>query len=86
MASSRGNIPCDFMQMNTVLMCSLERDTQQCLTVDTIMISEFCDPTIFVPNAFTPNGNALNEVFMPVMTDVDEFQLLIYNRWGELVF
>ncbi|MBP6303179.1 MAG: gliding motility-associated C-terminal domain-containing protein [Bacteroidia bacterium] len=64
----------------------LRKDTQQCLTVDTIMISEFCDPTIFVPNAFTPNGNALNEVFMPVMTDVDEFQLLIYNRWGELVF
>ncbi|MFA7379875.1 MAG: gliding motility-associated C-terminal domain-containing protein [Bacteroidia bacterium] len=64
----------------------LRKDTQQCLTVDTIRISEFCDPSIFVPNAFTPNGNGLNEVFMPVMTDVDEFQLLIYNRWGELVF
>jgi gliding motility-associated-like protein len=41
------------------------------------------------PNAFSPNKNGLNDVFRPVGIGVDltlEYQLAIYNRWGEKVF
>jgi large repetitive protein len=46
------------------------------------------DYTIYVPNAFTPNGDGTNEFFGPIIYGYrpKEFQFLIYNRWGELVF
>ena len=43
----------------------------------------------YVPNSFTPNGDQFNNGFYPVITSgVDEasYELLIYDRWGELVF
>ncbi len=43
----------------------------------------------FVPNTFTPDGNQFNNSFQPVFTsgfDPFDFTLLIYNRWGELIF
>lgn len=44
--------------------------------------------TVYVPNAFTPDANGVNEVFYPVMYGFDkhDFQMEIYNRWGQLVF
>jgi gliding motility-associated-like protein len=44
------------------------------------------EPIAFVPNAFTPGG--LNPVFAPVIrfNNDSEYQMLIYNRWGQLVF
>jgi gliding motility-associated-like protein len=43
----------------------------------------------YVPNSFTPNGDELNNTFLPVFTsgfDPFDYQLSIYNRWGELIF
>ncbi len=41
---------------------------------------------LYVPNAFTPNNNGLNEVFLPSITGAREYQLDIYDRWGGKVF
>ena len=41
---------------------------------------------IYVPNAFTPNGDALNAVFRPFMNTEVEYTLRIYSRWGDLLF
>lgn len=47
---------------------------------------------LLIPNAFSPNmagpGNSggQNDVFRPLIQQVSEFQLLIFNRWGELLF
>lgn len=43
----------------------------------------------YVPNTFTPDGDLYNEVFKPVFTtgfDPYSYTLMIYNRWGEVVF
>jgi gliding motility-associated-like protein len=40
----------------------------------------------WIPNAFTPNGDGLNDVFMPSIMGVDEYRFLIFDRWGELIF
>jgi len=41
---------------------------------------------IAFPNAFTPNEDGINDIFKPVYKGVVEYELLIYNRWGELIF
>ena len=42
-----------------------------------------------VPNSFTPNGDGLNDVFLPIFnaeSGVKEYKFEVYNRWGQLVF
>lgn len=43
-------------------------------------------PTIFIPTAFSPNGDYVNDVFKVVGMHMTEMELEVYNRWGELVF
>jgi gliding motility-associated-like protein len=46
-----------------------------------------CNCYLYFPNAFTPNGNDLNECFGAVYDCEFEFyHFYIYNRWGELLF
>lgn len=59
-----------------------------CIRSDTINVRYRCDTKIFMPTAFTPNGDGLNDVFKPVVQSVDEgiYSFQIFNRWGQLVF
>ena len=41
---------------------------------------------IFIPNAFSPNNDGLNDVFRPVVNDAKLIEMNIYNRWGEEVY
>lgn len=43
---------------------------------------------LYVPNAFTPDGDGINDVFLPVINgvDPDSYEFMIFNRWGELIF
>jgi gliding motility-associated-like protein len=41
---------------------------------------------IYIPNAFTPDGNRLNNDFRISTVGIKELQIGIYNRWGELIF
>jgi len=46
-----------------------------------------CTCPLFVPNAFSPDGNAHNETFTLISEcPFQEFDVFIYNRWGENVF
>ncbi len=44
--------------------------------------------TFFMPDAFTPNGDGLNDFFLPVgvLTGITNYRMRIWNRWGELLF
>jgi gliding motility-associated-like protein len=44
--------------------------------------------TFYIPNAFSPNGDGINDVFHPfgINVDTDNYQMLIYDRWGKQVF
>jgi gliding motility-associated-like protein len=48
-----------------------------------IALEEF---RFFIPNAFTPDDDGLNDVFKVLGPDTDSFLLQIFNRWGQLVF
>lgn len=41
---------------------------------------------IFIPNAFTPNGDGLNDTFGVSGEAIHDFSLKIYNRWGDLIY
>lgn len=40
----------------------------------------------WLPNAFTPNNNELNDVFKPVLLGVHDYSFLIFDRWGEKIY
>ena len=45
-----------------------------------------CPTPFYAPNAFTPNGDGLNDEFKVVMEEMAEFEMMILNRWNELMF
>jgi len=52
-----------------------------------IVVPGDCEAVIFVPNAFTPNADGFNDVFLPsVQGPADNYRLEIFNRWGEVLF
>jgi gliding motility-associated-like protein len=51
---------------------------------DSVIIDD--NYVIYFPTSFTPNGDGLNDVFMPLGGGVEKFKLEIYNRWGNLIF
>jgi gliding motility-associated-like protein len=58
-----------------------------CVTVDTQLVKVIKGVDIYVPTAFTPNGDGLNELLRPTLMGVKELQYFkVYNRWGQLVF
>ncbi|MEO0403938.1 MAG: PKD domain-containing protein, partial [Bacteroidota bacterium] len=44
------------------------------------------DADVYIPNAFTPNNDGINDVFGPKGEEIREFDLTVWNRWGDLVF
>ena len=61
--------------------------TEGCTAYDSMYIKVHYETKVFMPNAFSPNGDGKNDVFGPKW--YHEFQLVdfqIYNRWGTLVF
>ena len=47
----------------------------------------FCDCQLYVPNAVSPNGDGLNDVFRVVHEcEFERYELQIYNRWGQRIF
>ncbi len=68
-------------------------------TITQIVVNEFgCPDTayiqvevtpehrFFTPNTFTPNGDGLNDVFMPAIMGAEQYHFMIFDRWGMLIF
>lgn len=57
-----------------------------CTSEGTEVVEVIDGMTVYVPSAFTPDNDGLNDGFGPVMTGVDSFYMWIFNRWGNVVF
>ncbi len=58
-----------------------------CFASDTVyVILNDCSANLQIPNCFTPNSDGYNDVFMVSSQNLSFFSILIYNRWGELLF
>ena len=50
-------------------------------------MAEIWRPEVHIPNAFTPDGDDINDSFTPIVSDaVRSWSFSIFNRWGELIF
>jgi gliding motility-associated-like protein len=62
-------------------------DFAGCIGYDTVFIKVYNGPTYYVPNAFSPNGDGLNDVFRAVPSGIVRTEYFrIFNRYGNLVF
>jgi len=59
-------------------------DENGCSASDIVNI--YYDPIIYIPNTFTPNDDESNQGFHIVAHNIKSFELLIFNRWGELIY
>ena len=57
-----------------------------CAATDKIQIKEGCEPRLFTPEVFTANKDNLNERFEIPNAHITDFELRIFNRWGEIIF
>jgi gliding motility-associated-like protein len=59
-----------------------------CTGYDTVKVRVFkTSPDFFVPNAFTPNNDGINDIIRPVPAGIRSMEyFMIYNRYGQLVF
>jgi gliding motility-associated-like protein len=65
-------------------------DQYGCSSADTmpvfVRVGHECDILIWVPNAFSPNGDGVNDFFKPVYRNLRQFSMNIFSRNGAIVF
>ncbi len=62
-------------------------DIAGCIGYDSVFVQVFEGPNYHVPNAFTPNGDGLNDVFRAIPPGIAQTEYIrIFNRYGQLVF
>jgi gliding motility-associated-like protein len=57
-----------------------------CYTLDSVVVEDVCPPRLFVPSAFKPNGDGEDEKFEVFGAYFKDFEMTIFNRWGEIIF
>ena len=75
--------PADYLVTLTVT------DTNGCVDTVSYVFSLIELLNVYVPNSITIDGDGLNDVFMPVFSNVDiieKYELQIFNRWGAIVY
>lgn len=61
-------------------------DSNGCVARDSVTIFVQNESTCFIPNSFTPNGDGTNDIFAPKVYGLENYQLLVFNRDGEVIF
>jgi gliding motility-associated-like protein len=68
---------CPTLVVTNIHQCS--DSIEQCIVIDPHF-------TLYIPNAFTPNGNGRNDIFLPTGVYVCSFEMWIFDRWGMLMY
>ena len=64
---------------------AFEKNGNQQLSISNEVCAPFT-PVAFIPNAFSPNGDGINDLFAPVLLGMNVYYLRIYDRWGQEVY
>jgi hypothetical protein len=63
----------------------LTSSNPSCSAVDSIFV-DVSESALWVPNAFSPNGDGQNDEFRVAFRSLESFECWVYNRWGRLVY
>jgi gliding motility-associated-like protein len=77
------------MSSNTYEVILIAEDSLGCIDTSLISFTIQEDFVVYVPNTFTLDVNNVNELFIPVFSDINDvkqYELLIFDRWGELIW
>jgi len=74
--------------VGTYPICLIATDSLGCSAVNCTSVVIDDALTVYVPNAFTPDGDDVNDTFLPSILGLDPstYQLFIFDRWGQEVF
>ena len=55
---------------------------------DSLVLLQLNTFNIYIPNIFSPNGDGINDSFMPLTEEgnIDSYEMQIYDRWGNLIY
>jgi len=86
------------ISVNTSGVYWVEQISGSCSQVDTVEVfndncngnpvvpSNPIEGTLFIPNSFSPNGDGNNDFFGAVGENINDFEISIFDRWGERIF
>lgn len=98
---SEGNISCTYYFDDQMFdACNFDHTLENIVpqTIRLVVQNEFgctdseeaeiflTDHLIYIPNAFTPDGDGINDLFRPEMLGVVDFKMWIFDRWGTAIF
>jgi gliding motility-associated-like protein len=61
-------------------------NTFTCVLRDSIVLKEICPPMVYIPTGFIPGSKDENATFHVFGKDFTNYKLMIFNRWGEIIF
>ncbi|MFL5753176.1 MAG: gliding motility-associated C-terminal domain-containing protein [Bacteroidia bacterium] len=64
----------------------LSSSVNGCTDIDSMQVTVDYNETIVIPNVFTPDGDGINDELFITYKGIKEFNLLIYNRWGQKMY
>ena len=80
-ANPVGNVADDITYHLTV------KTVEGCMDTASMKVTVFKGSAVYVPNAFTPNNDRLNDIMKPMFIGIKKlYYFTIYNRWGEKIF
>ena len=71
---------------NDVKFNLIVKDFMGCIGTSSVLVKVYKGVTFYIPNAFTPNGDGINDTFKAIAPGIQTNYFRIYNRWGKLIF
>lgn len=70
----------------TTTYCATVTANTGCISNTCIEIIVVSESTLYIPNVFTPNGDGVNDVYYTPGQNLVDYDLKIFNRWGQMLF
>jgi len=84
--SSLNEVPYTFYESGNHPVMLIAVNEFGCTDTSYVTVYVIPETTIYIPNAFTPNNDDLNDVFIPVVYDVNSYDFMIFDRWGQIIY
>ncbi|MES2590604.1 MAG: PKD domain-containing protein [Bacteroidota bacterium] len=75
-----------YQEMGDYVITQIVMNSNGCTDTIEINVAMECESKIFIPNAFTPDGNGLNDLFYIYGNCLNDYKLMIFDRGGELMY